>query len=70
MKPMSGFDWLVLIALVVLVSVWLVRRIRISLAARCCSDGGGCAGCSGGCGKRPPAPDDAPRRPPETRKRG
>ncbi|MDY6891195.1 MAG: hypothetical protein SVU24_06260 [Pseudomonadota bacterium] len=50
MNAMTGFDWIVLAGLVLLVSVWLVRRIRASLGARgCSSEPSGCAGCSGGC---------------------
>ncbi len=57
MTTLTAFDWLVLVGLVLLVAVWLVRRIRASLKASCCStDTSSCAGCSGGCGKRNPDP--------------
>lgn len=58
MNALSTFDWVVLIGLVLLVTIWLVRRIRASLRASCCStDDSGCAGCGGGCGKTNKKPD-------------
>lgn len=49
---MSIFDSVVLAGLILLVTIWLVQRIRANLKASCCStDSSGCAGCSGGCGK-------------------
>ncbi len=53
MNGLTAFDWIVLAGLVLLVAVWLVRRIRTSLRiSRCSRETSSCAGCSGGCGKR------------------
>ncbi|QSR33678.1 hypothetical protein CFI10_01500 [Marinobacterium iners] len=53
MSTMTVFDWVILVGLVLLVSIWLLHRIRSSLKVGCCStDTATCAGCSGGCGKR------------------
>lgn len=53
MNDMTAFDWAVLAGLVLLVTVWLVRRIRSSLKADCCgTEPNECPGCSGGCSAR------------------
>ncbi len=53
MTTLTTFDGLVLVGLVLLVAVWLWRRIRSSLKASCCStDTSSCVGCSGGCSRK------------------
>lgn len=48
MSGLSGFDWLVLAGVVLVLMGWAVRLVRRSLRARDgCDRGGRCAGCPG-----------------------